>query len=353
MSTSLPDLKAASAALSVGYLPSDQLDAQPSSWWRQVLGVVGFGAVRLPRALAPTLDISTPQLLPQSSLCETWRVADDVTVLTGVSRSGRVQYRYTDELLFGCLSVHESEFDTRPTRLPDAAGCEALMRATEEAYHELFAVLNETQHRQLVRIWNYLPQINDSIDGEERYRRFNAARQVAFRHAGRAVMGSVPAACALGSPIGSPLSVYFLAARRAARVIENPRQTSAYHYPPQFGRHSPTFSRACLWGGEGTTLFISGTASIVGHETLHRGDVVAQTRETLANIELLLGEANRISGSSRYTLGGLNLKVYVRHAADLPAIEAVLRAAIGGTQPLYLLADICRDDLLVEIEATG
>ena len=71
---------------------------------------------------------------------------------------------------------------------------------------------------------------------------------MAFRNSGRATAGAVPAACALGSPAGSPISIYFLAARQPPKMIENPRQTSAYHYPPKFGRHSPIFSRACVWG---------------------------------------------------------------------------------------------------------
>ncbi len=95
------------------------------------------------------------------------------------------------------------------------------------------------------------------------------------------------------------ISIYFLAARQPPKMIENPRQTSAYHYPPKFGKHSPIFSRACVWGEPGSArLFVSGTASIVGHETIHRGDVVAQTRETMVNIGALLEEANRIVGSS-------------------------------------------------------
>ncbi len=179
----------------------------------------------------------------------------------------------------------------------------ALRRATEIAYQEIFDVLNETEHRHLIRIWNYLPEINAQAGGDERYRHFNSARQMAFRKSGRATMGSVPAASALGSPAGSPLSIYFLAARRPPKMIENPRQTSAYHYPPKFGRHSPIFSRACVWGESGSgRLFVSGTASIVGHETIHRGDVVAQTRETMVNIGALLEEANRIVGPNRYSV---------------------------------------------------
>ena len=168
-------------------------------------------------------------------------------------------------------------------------------------------------------------------------------------------MGTVPAACALGSPSGSPLSIYFLAARQAPTMIENPRQTSAYHYPPKFGRHSPIFSRACVWGGPGRgRLFVSGTASIVGHETLHRGDVVAQTRETMINIGALVEEANNLCGSSSYSLEALKLKVYVRRPADLTAIESTLATIVRPTHAvLYLQADVCREDLLVEIEAAG
>jgi enamine deaminase RidA (YjgF/YER057c/UK114 family) len=167
-------------------------------------------------------------------------------------------------------------------------------------------------------------------------------------------MGTVPAACALGSPPGSPISSYFLASRWAPKMIENPRQTSAYHYPPKFGKHSPTFSRACLAPAhEGTSLFISGTASIVGHETIHPGDVRAQTRETLANIKALLDEANRLLGVVRYDFDNLKMKVYVRNTEDLPQIQAELAGALRSAQALYVKADVCREDLLVEIEAAG
>jgi enamine deaminase RidA (YjgF/YER057c/UK114 family) len=266
----------------------------------------------------------------------------------GESAQTRLQYRYSDDLLFGFLTIEEQAIDAR-----NDAG--ALLRATEIAYQEIFDVLNETQHRHLVRIWNYLPEINAQAGGDERYRHFNSARQMAFRKSGRATMGTVPAASALGSPAGSPISIYFLAARRPPKMIENPRQTSAYHYPPKFGRHSPIFSRACIWGeSAGGKLFISGTASIVGHETIHRGDVVAQTRETVINISALLDEANRLVGAGQYSLEGLKLKVYVRNPLDLAAIEATLSKLLRPTGAIvYLQADVCREDLLVEIEAVG
>jgi enamine deaminase RidA (YjgF/YER057c/UK114 family) len=219
----------------------------------------------------------------------------------------------------------------------------------------MFATLTAENYPHLLRVWNYLPAINRDEHGSERYRQFNCARQLALRACGRGQHGTVPAASALGSPLASPLVVYFLAGRTAPTFVENPRQVSAYHYPREYGRHRPAFSRATLLRQRtGLALFISGTASIVGHRSLHLGDTAAQTRETLANIEALLAQANRAARGARFELSALACKVYVRRPADLPLVQAELDAALGGdARVIYLQADICRQDLLVEIEATA
>ncbi|HEY2465062.1 MAG TPA: hypothetical protein VGI32_13470 [Steroidobacteraceae bacterium] len=348
MNTTASSTAAGTCSLQLEYSSSHEVACQPSSWWQGVLGVVGFEKrPNIDSARVP-VTASMTRSLGAKDLCEVWRVTSPEAQLCNGSAHARVSYRFSEDLLFGSLAIAERAIDA-----DDEAG--ALQRATEIAYQEIFDVLNATGHRHLIRIWNYLPEINAQAGDDERYRHFNSARQMAFRKSGRATMGTVPAACALGSPAGSPLSIYFLAARRPARMIENPRQTSAYHYPPKFGRHSPIFSRACVWGeSAGARLFVSGTASIVGHETLHRGDVVAQTRETVVNIRALLEEANRIVGLNRYSLNGLKLKVYVRTPSDLPAIEATLSELLQPAASIvYLQADVCREDLLVEIEAVG
>jgi enamine deaminase RidA (YjgF/YER057c/UK114 family) len=346
MNITASSITVGTGSLQPEYWSSDEVGSQPASWWQGVLGVVGFAKPPAPERDRVPIAASMIPSLSGGDMCEVWRVSDPDAQLISGSKHARVHYRYCDDLLFGAVSLAEQSIDAR-----SEAG--ALMRATEIAYQEVFDVLGDGEHPHLIRIWNYLPQINAQSDGEERYRHFNSARQTAFRKSGRAIMGTVPAACALGSPAGSPLCVYFLAGRRPPKMIENPRQTSAYHYPPKFGRHSPIFSRACVWGESGSSkLFISGTASIVGHETIHRGDVIAQTRETLVNIEALLAEANRMVGSVRYCLDALQLKVYVRRPEDLPAIKATLSSHTAASS-VYLKADICREDLLVEIEAVG
>jgi enamine deaminase RidA (YjgF/YER057c/UK114 family) len=317
--------------------------------WAGVMGVATFDGSRLGRAdgAVPVAEINTPVLGEASALCEVWRTQQAVES----GSHGRVRYARTADMLFGCIAVKESE----PAESIAVEERTPLYDATEQAYREILGTLDALGYAHLIRVWNYVPEINRDTHGTERYRQFNSARQAALLNSGRPVTGNVSAACALGAAAGSPLVVYFLSSQTAPTFIENPRQISAYNYPQQYGARSPVFSRAAvLHEPGGMTLFISGTASIVGHRTIHAGDPAAQTRETIANIEALLGEANRVTGSGEFTLEALACKVYVRHPEDLPVIQAELRAALGPTaRAVYLHADICRRDLAVEIEATA
>lgn len=263
-------------------------------------------------------------------------------------RSGEfagIAYRRNDELIFGVIELEERDFS------PAHQG-RALREATETAYRRLFQLLDDQGLPHLWRVWNYLADINLEIDGLERYRQFNIGRHEAFIANHRAATGNVPAACALGVAQG-PLSIAFLAGRTAALAVENPRQISAYNYPSEYGPRSPTFSRAVLVSLVGREcLFISGTASILGHLTVHLGDVVGQCHEALSNVEAVVAEANRLSRSRAFTLAALSYRVYVRHAEDFPAVlEAVTHRLGPEAEILFVQADICRRDLLVEIEA--
>ncbi len=342
------------------YLRREQLAARPASWWDQVLGVVGFEELpEIAPGCAPIAASMTPALGGSEALCEVWRVTGEPAAHTAPATAtrGRVQYRCAGPLMFGSLTIDEAQAAgcgaARP--IDGNGGATALMRATDAAYREIFELTTASGYPHLVRIWNYLPEINRQADGEERYRQFNSARKAVFQDCGRLTAGSVPAASALGSKAGSPLSLIFLAAREPPLAIENPRQVSAYHYPPQYGEHSPLFSRASLMcATAGTNLFVSGTASIVGHETLHPGDAAAQTSESLANIAAVVDEANRLSGPSRYALDRLTFKVYVRRPGDLAAIAREIERSAARAAPIvYLQADVCREELLVEIEASG
>ncbi len=301
----------------------------------------------------------------QGDACfEIWR-CDAGDLVSG--RRGPLHYRFSESagIVFGSVSVLEDD----QAGIEHADGATPLERAAYRAYGALFSVLDTLAMRHPLRIWNIVPAINAEQFGSERYRQFNTGRRRAFQTFGRPVIDSVPAASALGVPVpivgdaapAMPLVVSFLATRSASVAIENPRQISAYRYPSEYGPSAPTFARAAAWPdprqpSERPVLFVSGTASIVGHETVHRGNVMAQLRETLANIEAVLAQAAR-EGHGARTLADLTYKVYVRdprESALIAAIDEMLRAHCGtAVRALYLHADICRADLLIEIEASA
>ena len=324
----------------------------------QLLGVVCFAAdlsaIGCAQNDLPLLAAPMSILDGARAAGEAWYGSDACTQ----GRRGALCYRHDDELLFGAMALSEADFATGTTDTP-------LQRCAQSAYGDMLGLITELGYPHLYRVWNYLPAINDVSHGLERYRQFNLGREAA--HAAYAGHGydapdNLPAACALGSAAG-PINIAFLAGRAMPMRIENPRQVSAYRYPDQYGPRTPQFSRAtrvCIRGQ--AVLFISGTASVVGHATLHKGDVAAQTAETMANLEAILAQANRAggapgtlrasSGPPAFTLDQLVMRVYVRHPADLGVIQMELKRLLGATpNAVYQQADICRSDLLVEIEA--
>jgi enamine deaminase RidA (YjgF/YER057c/UK114 family) len=270
--------------------------------------------------------------------------ADWLGIAVPTAEHAGIRYHSDGNLLYGVVDVDEADF----------VGPLALQRATADVYRRIFALLDRYDIPHLWRAWNYLADINRESDYLERYRQFNIGRHDAFVDSRRLVSGNVPAACALGSRDG-PLIIAFLAGRQPAIAVENPRQISAYRYPSRYGPCSPTFSRAVLAYPPGRELLlISGTASIVGHETRHLGDAAGQARETLANIEALLVSANGKALTAPYRLHELRLRAYLRHAGDLPCVKTIIDEHIcAGAAVEYVRADICRADLLVEIEAVA
>jgi chorismate lyase/3-hydroxybenzoate synthase len=235
----------------------------------------------------------------------------------------------TEHLLFGAFELPAG----------DGARLEASARA---AYLGALRRAGGLGYPHLLRTWNVVPWINGVDQGLERYRSFCRGRAEAFEaHHGSGFEPLLPASSAVGSGGGS-LVMWFLASRLAGSHRENPRQVSAYAYPPRYGPRSPSFARAtrCPAG----RLLVSGTASIVGHRSVHPGEVERQLDETLDNLGYLLNESERLR----------SVRVYVRRPADAPRVRRQLEARLGtGVQAVYLQADICREELLVEVEGIG
>ena len=313
----------------LAYLGLSEADDYLAKHNNRVLGVVGFGR-RATIAHAPVW-VDIPVLGGHGTSLEVWTSDAPVTArarqgITGAS-DGNV--------IFASLSLEQGAGET-------------LEMLAAQAYTRIFEFIDHHGYPNLLRVWHYFPQINDNENGVERYRGFNIGRHMAFVAGGRGIgEENVPAASALGSDSGA-LTVYFIAGKQPGKAVENPRQISAYHYPKLFGPRSPIFVRAmsATLGGQYCFL-ISGTASIVGYETLHRGDTEKQAVETLLNIRTLLQQIPHYNAAR----GHMSLKVYLRHPGDLEMVRSKVQAEFGmGCEVVYLHSNICRSDLLLEIE---
>jgi enamine deaminase RidA (YjgF/YER057c/UK114 family) len=311
--------------------------AQPS------LAIVDWGVPAAHAIGGLRIAVRAPLLrAPAAGAVEAW--LGGATIAHG--RTSIVDHANDGDWLFGRVLIDEAE----------AGGIEA---AARQAYDAIFATLEASRFGYLQRVWNYIGDINREVDGLERYRSFNIGRQDAFIAADYPAFEGAPAACGLGVPAG-PLAIHFLASATPPVPIENPRQVSAYRYPSSYGPRAPSFSRGAITERDGQRLlFISGTASIVGHESVHVGDVVAQTREAITNLQAVVEAANQseIGAGAGFALSQAFCTVYVRHVDDLEAIRSAFESMVGASsvaarQAVYLKADVCRHELVVEIEAT-
>nr|UXE46144.1 hypothetical protein Hi04_10k_c5801_00002 [uncultured bacterium] len=299
---------------------------------KNVLAVVSFDentSTADPRHIRVPLPI-----LHGAAVHEVW--TSDLPVQHG--NIDGIGYACNDEVVIAQLTVTERN----PNRLE---------AESYDAYIRIRRFLESQGYPYPARLWNYFPEINEGNGDEERYKQFCLGRA-------RAIHGSpdfeqrLPAASAIGSGVPG-FEIYMIAARHIGIQIENPRQVSAFHYPRQYGPKSPSFSRARLirWQDQ-HHLYLSGTSSVVGHETLHENDSAGQLTETLLNIDALLEQASEADPSAH--LGWQHLKalrVYLRDSAELAIAQKQIFARLGANAPVvYLRGDICRRDLNVEIE---
>jgi len=236
------------------------------------------------------------------------------------------------------------------------APAEGFRAHTYAAYRDLLEAVKGTGHGHLVKIWNCFSDINFGDGDAEKYRQFSFGRAEAFEEVG-IFDKSVPAGTAVGSPDGG-LSIIALVSKHDFFPAENPRQVSAYRYPREYGPKSPKFSRGgCIATQDHHLFLISGTAAIIGHESAHPYETHLQIEETLENLERLTGAMSDTPGDRpRLELdGGSILRVYLRDTGDLEQVAARLRQHLGnvGDNIVFLHADICRRELMIEIDGVS
>lgn len=277
---------------------------------------------------------------------EIWQVAGPVEIV----QTGRLSGRRNADYLY------------LEARIPSAT--EDLRSVANALYAELCRAINASGYEKPIRFWNVIPHINRGDGDAESYRQFCWGRAEALEGCGFAL----PAATGVGGHTDE-LYVSVLAAKPSVAIAhyENPRQISAYDYPRQYGPRSPSFARSTRIerGGE-ALLLLSGTASIVQHESLHIGDLEAQCAETCRNVSALLDSVCQGSARAARNSGGGNgpgnpahreravniaTRLYLRNPVQLIAMQSAFRREFADVcEPVILHSDICRRELLMEVE---
>ena len=244
--------------------------------------------------------------------------------------AGRLWESGTSRALFGAVSV--------PAGGPGVAGlferCAELVSAQELSL------------RDVARTWLYVADLLPT------YARLNAVRDAAFEAAGLKTAGGWAEAPPASTGIqgvaadGAPCFAELLALRglrqeRPFTPVRPPLQGEAWEYGSSFSR-----GMTIDFGESRRLVTISGTASIDrSGRSLHHDDPDAQIAETLRNIEGLLDAAGVAdAGAGLWT-------VYVKDRATLEAWQRTRDPRVPATAAI-IQADVCRPELLFEVEVT-
>ncbi len=202
--------------------------------------------------------------------------------------------------------------------------------------------------RSVVRTWIYLADILDWYDT------FNTVRTEEFKSIGLIAgpgegsdmdPGYLPASTGIGgyNPAGSFCYGDVLAVSGDVRVsvLQGTRQPSAYSYGSAFSRG------VCIEGKECRQVFVSGTAAIDPYgRSLYPHDAEGQIRTTLEIVEELIGG----KGAKFEDIASATL--YLKRAGDWSVYEKLAgKLDLMKLPAVFVIADVCRDELLFEMDA--
>ncbi|GHT35130.1 PTS cellobiose transporter subunit IIC [Bacteroidia bacterium] len=200
----------------------------------------------------------------------------------------------------------------------------------------------------IIRQWNYIEQITSFREENQHYQSFNNVRGDFY--AKTTWENGYPAATGIGANLGGVLvdldAAVFSSPSAYTTPIDNPLQVAAHAYSDKVletakqKKATPKFERAKSMTFDNRRLiYISGTAAIRGEESLKGVGLARQLQATMENIARLTGPARPII-----------LRVYLKDKALNAEAERLMNEYRLDIPVSYMWADVCRDELLIEIE---
>lgn len=318
--------------------------------------------------LSAACGVSFPatSIVAQSPAC-----GNDVALeLFCASAKGDINVQYKSLSGLSYTVVEQDGFKTVHAEGLTGAPGDSIQESSQMAFDFTTKILKEEglSIDHIIRQWNYIEdivQIEGVEQEQQNYQVFNDVRSSYYDKG--AFENGYPAATGIGMDTGGVI-IGFIAISPSEQVlvkpIQNPGQIDAHRYSKNvlkgtskeaFGeKHSPKFERAKLVTiGSDHYIFMSGTASILGEKTIHVGDVEKQTLTTIENIYELFSKENQESAGLEFDVSKIrfsHLRVYVKYKKDIPLVKEICQSRLHSNSSLFLISDICRKDLLVEIE---
>ncbi len=239
---------------------------------------------------------------------------------------------------------------------------ESIGNQAEAVFSHIDTILKQEGYAisDIVRQWNFIEQITHISPQGQHYQQFNDARSRFYE--GAEWHNGYPAATGIGTKRGGVM-VMLVALRNStkqSRPIDNPLQQSAHAYSQRVliegsspnRKTTPKFERARWVGEKEQMIYISGTAAIRGEESL-LSDLLKQTAITMENIDQLISHNSQLQHNipTIANYGYEVLRVYLKQTTDWQEVKHWLEKNYNCEQTIYLEADICREELLIEIES--
>lgn len=249
--------------------------------------------------------------------------------------------------------------------IPATNFTESVQQQSQEVFTKLDRLLTAYGFAvdDIVRQWNYIGNIVGCREGKQNYQEFNDAR-TRYYASGKWQNG-YPAATGIGASgegiiVGGIAFKMADAENKGIYPIDNPLQVAAHIYSKKVlidddknaMKSTPKFERAKLIETEnGACCFVSGTAAIRGEESVDASSAKMQTIRTIENIEHLVSKENLVKfGCKPYDLKYAKLHVFIKEAEDFDEVREVVEQSYPQMPIIYSIADVCRSELLVEIE---
>ena len=283
----------------------------------------------------------------------------DIYTLEGAER---IEFKESDGICYG----HIESGDERllfVEGIPVSDFSKSVRKQSDEVFAKLDNLLSQYGFAvdDIVRQWNYIGNIVSYRDGKQNYQEFNDARSCYYGEGdwcnGYPAATGIGAACE-GIIVGG--IAFKNLKQKSIYPIDNPLQIAAHVYSKRVlvdddenaMKSTPKFERAKLIETQrGACCFVSGTASIRGEESTDASSARLQTIRTIENIEHLVSKENLVKyGCKPYDLHYVQLQVFIKHAKDYEDVKSVVEEAYPNIPVVYTIADVCRSELLVEIE---